>query len=123
VLHAGEVAEMGRLMNQSHASLRDDFEVSGPELDAMVGRAQAHPACYGARLTGAGFAGCAVALVRASEIDAFTAAVSAGYHADTGRTPRVYACTASDGASVVRVDEPEDERADKPGGNIEEASS
>jgi galactokinase len=108
VLHAGDVPEMGRLMNQSHASLRDDFEVSGPELDVMVRHAQAHPACHGARLTGAGFAGCAVALVRTSGLDAFITAVSAGYRAETGRTPRVYPCTAADGASVVRVDELEE---------------
>jgi galactokinase len=104
-LRTGDVAAMGRLMNQSHQSLRDDFEVSGPELDAMVRHAQAHPACHGARLTGAGFAGCAVALVRASDADAFTAEVSAAYQAETGRSPRVYTCTAADGAAVIHVDE------------------
>jgi galactokinase len=112
VLQAGDVAEMGLLMNQSHASLRDDFEVSGPELEVMVRHAQAHPACHGARLTGAGFAGAAVALVRSSGIDTFMAAVSAAYQAETGRTPRLYPCTAADGASVVRVDEIMDEEAE-----------
>ena len=110
-LRTGDVATMGRLMNQSHQSLRDDFEVSGPELDAMVRHAQAHRACHGARLTGAGFAGCAVALVRASEADAFAADVSAAYQAETGRNPRVYTCTAADGAAVIRVEEIEEARS------------
>ena len=53
-------------MNESHASLRDDYEVSSDALNAMVEAAQAHKACYGARMTGAGFGGCAVAIVRAT---------------------------------------------------------
>ena len=63
-------------MNESHASLRDDYEVSSDALNAMVEAAQAHKACYGARMTGAGFGGCAVAIVRADAADDFVAATS-----------------------------------------------
>ncbi len=63
---------MGRLMTESHHSLRDDFEVSTPELDALVERLLATPGVYGARLTGAGFGGCAVALTEADvDLDGF----------------------------------------------------
>jgi len=68
---AGRFADAGRLMNASHASLRDLYEVSSPELDAIVARACAHRACFGARLTGAGFGGCAVALVASAGVEDF----------------------------------------------------
>ena len=70
-LDAGDLAAAGRLMNASHASLRDFYDVSSPELDAIVALARAHPACFGARLTGAGFGGCAVALVASSGVEEF----------------------------------------------------
>ena len=68
---AGRLADAGRLMNASHESLRDLYEVSSPELDAIVARAREHRGCFGARLTGAGFGGCAVALVTADAVDDF----------------------------------------------------
>ncbi len=64
-MQRGDPVELGQLMNASHVSLRDDFEVSSAELNVMVAAAQRHSECYGARMTGAGFGGCAVALVRA----------------------------------------------------------
>lgn len=70
-LGLGHLAEAGRLMNASHESLRDLYQVSSPELDAIVARARSHRACFGARLTGAGFGGCAVALVGSSAVDDF----------------------------------------------------
>jgi galactokinase len=91
---------MGVLMNESHASLRDDFEVSRRELDVMVELAQAHADCHGARMTGAGFGGCAVALVRVEDAAEFASTVAAGYQAATGLEPRLYVCSASAGASV-----------------------
>lgn len=97
----GDAAEMGRLMNLSHASYRDDFEASREEVDTMVSLAQAHPACYGARLTGGGFGGCAVALVREDGAEAFARDVRRDYEQATGLEPWVYICTATDGASVV----------------------
>lgn len=63
-LQAGDFATAGRLMNDSHAGLRDLYEVSSPELDLVTEQARAHPACFGARMTGGGFGGCAIALVR-----------------------------------------------------------
>ncbi len=100
-MQAGDAVQLGRLMNASHASLRDDFEVSGPELNAMVTSAQRHPACYGARMTGGGFGGCAVALVRTTSAKTFARAVEAAYRKATGITPNIYICRATDGASIV----------------------
>ena len=100
-MRRGDIATLGRLMNESHASLRDDYEVSSDALNAMVEAAQAHKACYGARMTGAGFGGCAVAIVRADAADDFVAATSSAYQARTGNQPAVYVCSATDGAAVV----------------------
>ncbi len=97
---AGDSAALGQLMYESHASLRDDFEVSSPALDAMVETARA-VGCIGARMTGAGFGGCAVALVAAGDAAAFTAQVATRYAAETGHTPAAYVCVATDGARVV----------------------
>ncbi|HET7460386.1 MAG TPA: galactokinase [Longimicrobium sp.] len=99
-LERGDAAEVGRLMNLSHASLRDDYEVSRAELDAIVELAQAQPGCHGARMTGAGFGGCAVALVESSAAPRFAAEVAAKYQAQVGLEPKVYVCSASAGASV-----------------------
>ena len=82
-LGAGDVAAFGRLMAASHASLRDDYGVSGPELDALVEEARAAGA-LGARLTGAGFGGCTVNLVRQGDVDAFAERVAARYAERTG---------------------------------------
>lgn len=96
-------AQLGRLMDASHASLRHDFEVSSPELDLMVELARQQAGCLGARMTGAGFGGCAVALVRAEAgtVDAFCAAVAGAYRQATGIRPALYVCAADDGAAVV----------------------
>jgi galactokinase len=98
----GDVATVGRLMTESHTSLRDDFEVSGPALDAIVDAAMGAPGCAGARMTGGGFAGCAVALVDANEQTAFTNAVVDRYRFD-GHTARVWVCSPASGAEVVAV--------------------
>jgi galactokinase len=96
-LEAGDVATFGRLMNDSHASLRDDYEVSVPPIDALVAAAQAVPGCYGSRITGAGFGGCTVSLVEQHAVEQFRADVAAAYHAHTGRDATIYACRASGG--------------------------
>ncbi len=96
-----DLAAFGRLMDASHASLRDDYGVSSPELDAMVWVARTQPGCYGARLTGAGFGGCTVNLVRDDAVKAFIANVAAGYQFRTSIAPQIYACRASQGASVI----------------------
>ena len=96
-----DAARLGQLMDDSHASLRDDFEVSSDELNDMVACARRQDTCYGARMTGAGFGGCAVALVRADAAHLFAAAVAACYQATTGIVPNVYVCAATSGAEVV----------------------
>jgi galactokinase len=99
-LARGDVRQVGVLMDESHESLRDDFEVSRRELDVMVEAARQHAACYGARMTGAGFGGCAVALIAAGAAEEFAAEVAERYRRGTGLTPSVYVCRASPGASV-----------------------
>jgi galactokinase len=86
----------------SHDSLRDDFEVSGPGLDAIVDVARTAPGCLGARMTGGGFAGCAVALVRADSREVFTSDVIDRYVFD-GHRARIWLCEPSAGASVERA--------------------
>ncbi len=100
-MRSGEVTALGKLMIESHVSLRDDFEVSSPALDAIVECANAEEACYGARMTGAGFGGCAVALARADGAEAFAERVSAAYLAATGNQPTLYITRASRGAETV----------------------
>lgn len=102
VMRQGDAVAMGRLMNESHISMRDDFEISRREMDTMVELAQADPNCYGARMTGGGFGGAAVALVRVEGAEPFAAAVSSAYRQATGLDPQVYICAATDGAAVVR---------------------
>ena len=100
-MQAGDAHTLGRLLDASHISLRDDFEVSSRELDIIVEVAAAHPACLGARMTGAGFGGCAVALVREDDAQAFAASTTDAFNARTGLTPRIYVCRASEGAAIV----------------------
>ncbi len=101
VLKAGRAEEFGALMNECHASLRDLYEVSCPELDAMVGAAQKIEGCYGARLTGAGFGGCTVNLVAAAAVDDFKRDLAAAYDRATGKKAEIYVCQASEGAKVL----------------------
>jgi galactokinase len=100
-MRRGDAVETGRLMNESHRSLRDDFEVSSDALNAMVECASAHAACSGARMTGAGFGGCAMALIRADAAADFVAKTAAAYQQKTGHKPAVYVCQATNGAEVV----------------------
>jgi galactokinase len=100
LLELNDISMVGQLMCESHQSLRDDFEVSRPELDTMVELARRHPACFGARMTGAGFGGCAVALVQASRAAAFEREVAAKYANAVGIGPSVYRCVPSSGATV-----------------------
>lgn len=92
---------LGQLMNESHVSMRDDFEITNDELNVMVAAAQAQPSCYGARMTGGGFGGCAVALVHGEQVERFVTAVSHQYHQQTGLMPNIYVCQPSAGASVI----------------------
>jgi len=100
-LEAGDLAAVGRLFAESHASLRDRYEVSSPELDALVDIAVSTPGVVAARLTGAGFGGCTVNLVRRDAVDALREAVLRDYPTRTGMTPRVYPVDAAAGAGLI----------------------
>ncbi len=100
-LARGDVRAVGLLMNASHRSLRDDFEVSTRALDAMVESARKVPGCLGARLTGAGFGGCVVALVERATVREFCKETEDLYTAATGLAPRVYACEPAAGAEIL----------------------
>jgi galactokinase len=96
-LEPGELETVGRLLSESHASLRDDFEVSTSELDALAGALESAGA-LGARLTGAGFGGCVVALARRANAAEVAAAATGRYRAETGIEPRTFIFRAEDGA-------------------------
>jgi galactokinase len=98
---AGDPHQMGQLMLESHASLRDDYQVSCEELDFLVDAAMAIEGVYGSRMTGGGFGGCSVTLLRAESAEAFEEQISAAYQARFEITPLVYACRPSDGAGEL----------------------
>ena len=100
-MQQGDAIALGKLMNASHESLRDDFEVSSHELDAIVTCAQSEKGCLGARMTGGGFGGSAVAIVRSAAVNEFVANVKGCYLANTDLTANVYVCEASQGTEVV----------------------
>ncbi len=100
-LRAGDLAAFGRLMNASHVSLRDDYQVSCAELDIMVEAAWKVDGVYGSRMTGAGFGGCTVSLVAEEAIEDFRAQVAAAYEEATGIVPQIYVCRAEDGVAEV----------------------
>ncbi len=92
----------GELMNTSHASLRDDFQVSCAELDTMVEIATKQPGCFGARLTGAGFGGCTVNLVDERAVSVFVDRVAQEYAARVGVTPQIFVCRAAGAAGQAK---------------------
>jgi galactokinase len=97
-LNADDLVQFGVLMNGSHDSLRDDYQVSCDELDLMVDIARAQDGCLGARMTGGGFGGCTVNLVTADTVDDFVANVSLEYEKQTGLKPDIYISVPSEGA-------------------------
>jgi galactokinase len=101
LLEAGNLRHFGELMNQCHASLRDLYEVSSPELNAMANVAQSLDGCYGARLTGAGFGGCTVNLVAQEQAETFSERLAKGYQSQTGYQPEIYITRASNGAELL----------------------
>lgn len=100
-LEKGDLEVFGRLMNESHLSLRDDYEVSCKELDVMVELAHQIGGVYGARMTGGGFGGCTVNLVNAENVEEFRRTVAQGYTAAVGIVAEIYVCTAAEGAGEV----------------------
>jgi galactokinase len=102
-LRAGDVATFGRLLNEAHASARDDYEISCPELESLVQTAREVEGVVGARLTGAGWGGCIVAIVQDDAVGAFEAHVSGQYLAETGRSTSVFSCRSAPGAGKCLV--------------------
>ncbi len=94
---------LGSLLNDSHASLRDDYNVSCPELDVIVEICQSVPGVCGARMTGAGFGGCALALASPDAVGPLTSAVMTQYPRRTGGSATVVPCSVGDGARALRV--------------------
>jgi len=99
-MKAGDLTRFGDLVNASHDSLRDDYEVSGPELDLLVEIARGVEGVFGSRLTGAGFGGCTVTLARPEAVEPLRAAVLARYEKETGLAPRIWVSEAAAGAAV-----------------------
>jgi len=100
-LKAGNLQAFGELMNQSHISLRDLYEVTGPELDAMAEGAWSAPGVLGSRMTGAGFGGCTVSLVKEDAVDAFIEHTRREYEKKTGLAPLFYIADVGDGAKKI----------------------
>jgi galactokinase len=96
-----DLTRFGELMAEAHASFRDDFEASCPEIDILVELAVKQPGCYGARITGGGFGGCTVNLVAVDHVPAFVDAMRAGYLAATSITAEIYTSRASAGAHEI----------------------
>jgi galactokinase len=102
-LEGGEAAVFGKLMFENHIALRDEYEVSCPELDWLVEMAGNLPGCLGARLTGAGFGGCTVNLVEFIKVEDFIQRLKEGYALKSGRNSDVFQCHASNGVEVIRL--------------------
>jgi galactokinase len=99
-LDAGQLVEVGRLMSQSHRSMRDDYEISCHELDLLVEIACGLDGVLGSRMTGGGFGGCTVSLVRAAAVERVTAELDARYNAATGTRPDIFVCSPGPGVST-----------------------
>jgi galactokinase len=99
-LHSGDADRFGHLMYRSHASLRDDYEVSCQEVDLLVHLASSSPGVYGARMTGGGFGGCTINLVKADAADTFKDHITQAYSEATGITPEIYICEPAQGAQA-----------------------
>ena len=100
-LASGDIIRLGELMKQSHLSLRDDYEVTGTELDALFDAALTVEGVIGVRMTGAGFGGCTVAIVADDRVEAYQKQVAALYTAKTGYVPSFYVCSAGDGGREI----------------------
>ena len=100
-LEAFNIISFGLLMNESHRSLRDDYEVSCRELDVMVALAQEFRGVYGARMTGGGFGGCTINLVDSDRVQSFKAHMAEGYYKATKRIPDIYVTNAANGAEEI----------------------
>lgn len=104
-LQSGDMAAVGRCMTESHRSLKEDYEVSSFELDAMVDAAQMQPGMIGARMTGGGFGGCTINLVRLDRVENFTRSIGVAYKSATGIVPEIYVSSAGAGVTELTLSE------------------
>jgi galactokinase len=102
-LEARDFVACGRAMNASHLSMREDFEITCPEVDMLAGLAQTVKGVYGSRMTGGGFGGCTISLVEAGAVDQASQILTDGYRIAMGRDVDIYVCTPSDGAQLIPV--------------------
>jgi galactokinase len=102
-LNAGDFPSCGQAMNASHASMRDDFEITCPEIDVLAEIAQGAEGVYGSRMTGGGFGGCTVSLVEATAVDHISEILVEGYRARCRLEAEVFVCSPSDGARLIAV--------------------
>ncbi len=102
-MKAGKIELLGQLLNKSHESLSRLYEVTGRELDSLALAAQEHPACAGSRMTGAGFGGCTISLVKTQSVEDFEAQVCERYERETGYKPKCYEAEVADGITVEKL--------------------
>lgn len=102
-LQQGNIKLLGRLLNASHNSLRDLYEVTGTELDVLAATAQKHPACMGSRMTGGGFGGCTISLVKKESVEDFEDFVLREYKNKTGYTAQCYKAEIADGITIQKL--------------------
>lgn len=101
VLQSNDLVSFGKLMNESHVSMRDDYEATGIELDTLVEAAWAHPGTLGARVTGAGFGGCSIAIVKAELVDDYIEKVSSAYRDKIGYDATFYVAAVGEGTHQI----------------------
>ncbi|MEZ0117249.1 UNVERIFIED_ORG: galactokinase [Heyndrickxia coagulans] len=104
-LKRGDLPAFGELINASHRSLRDDYEVTGKELDTLAETAWKQEGVLGARMTGAGFGGCAIAIVETDKVDAFIKNVGDVYEKEIGYRADFYTASIGDGAKEMTMEE------------------
>ncbi|MEQ1603250.1 MAG: galactokinase [Pyrinomonadaceae bacterium] len=100
-LRSGDLVAFGQLMNESHTSMRDDFEISSAELDLMVELARSSGEILGARMTGGGFGGCTINLMKGGDHGDFIRNISEKYTTETGIVPEIYVCEIGNGVEEV----------------------
>jgi galactokinase len=100
-LSRGDIEGFGKLLNESHRSLQQDYEVTGHELDTLIGLAQRQPGVLGARMMGAGFGGCGLVLIKTSSIEQFSEVVGTAYRAEIGYDAEFYPVEIGPGAQEI----------------------
>ena len=102
-LRAGDIVELGRLLNESHFSLRDLYEVTGKELDTLSGLARKETDCLGSRMIGAGFGGCTISIVKKTAVEGFIRRVGKAYQDSIGYKASFYETSIEDGITVEKL--------------------